>query len=79
MVTFPEPSPFASRLQVGLPMSKALTILGMVVAGLVALLFAIDLAVGIPFDRANTVMDIGALIAAAILGYLSWDALRDVR
>jgi high-affinity Fe2+/Pb2+ permease len=60
-------------------MSKAMTILGMVVAGLVGLVFVLDLAVGIPFDRANMVMDIGALIAAAILGYLSWDALREVR
>jgi hypothetical protein len=56
-----------------------MTILGMVVAGLVGLVFILDLAVGIPFDRANLVMDIGALIAAAILGYLSWDALREVR
>jgi hypothetical protein len=24
-------------------------------------------------------MDVGALIAAAVLGYLAWDALRDVR
>lgn len=70
---------FASRLQVGSPMSKAMTILGMAVAGLVGLVFVLDLAVGIPFDRANLTMDIGALLAAAILGYLSWDALREVR
>ena len=79
MASFTDSSPFASRFQVHSPMSKALTIVGMVVAGLVALLFAVDLAVGIPFSRASMMMDIGALIAAAILGYLSWDALRDVR
>jgi len=79
MFSSSESSPFASRLQVGSPMSKAMTILGMVVASLVGLVFVLDLAVGIPFDRANMVMDIGALIAAAILGYLSWDALREVR
>jgi hypothetical protein len=39
----------------------------------------VDLAVGIPFDSARPVMDVGALIAAAVLGYLAWDALRDVR
>jgi hypothetical protein len=60
-------------------MSKALTIVGMVVAGLVGLLFLLDLVVGVPFSKANLAMDIGAIIAAAILGYLSWDALRDVR
>lgn len=74
-----ESSPFAPRLQVGLPMSKAMTILGMVVAALVGLIFLLDLAVGVPFATANWVMDVGALIAAAILGYLSWDAMRDVR
>jgi len=74
-----ETSPFSSRLQVSSPMSKAMPILGMVVAGLVGLAFLLDLAVGIPFDGANWVMDVGALLAAAILGYLSWDALRDVR
>jgi threonine/homoserine/homoserine lactone efflux protein len=60
-------------------MSKAMTIVGMVVAGLVGLVFLLDLAAGIPFDRANSVMDVGALIGAAILGYLSWDAMRDIR
>ncbi len=60
-------------------MSKVLTIVGMVVAGLVGLVFVLDLAVSIPFDRASVVMDIGALISAGLLGYLSWDALRDVR
>jgi hypothetical protein len=74
-----ESTRFAPRFQVTSPMSKALTILGMVVAGLVGLIFLLDLAVSIPFDRASIVMDVGALIAAALLGYLSWDALRDVR
>ncbi len=65
--------------QVRSPMSKALTIVGMVVAGVVGLAFALDWAVGIPFDLADWRMNLGALIAAAVLGYLSWDAMRDVR
>ncbi len=65
--------------QVSSPMSKALTIAGMVVAGLVGLLFAVDWAVQIPFNLADWRMNLGALIAAGVLGYLSWDALRDVR
>ncbi len=60
-------------------MSKALTIFGMVVAGLVALVFTADMALGIPFEGADWKMDIGAIIAAGILGYLSWDAFRDAR
>ena len=79
MVSFTHSSPFAPRYSVRSPMSKALTIVGMVVAGLVGLIFLLDLLVGVPFSGANLVMDIGAIIAAAILGYLSWDALRDVR
>ena len=72
-------SPFKPSLQIGSPMSKALTIAGMVVSGLVALVFAVDLAVGIPFDKASVLMDVGAIVAAALLGYLSWDALREIR
>lgn len=58
-------------------MSKAMTIAGMVVAGLIGLLFAADLLVSIPFGGHSTVMDVGAIVSAAILGYLSWDAYRD--
>lgn len=72
-------SSFKPSLQIGSPMSKALTIAGMVVSGLVALVFAVDLAVGIPFDKASILMDVGAIVAAALLGYLSWDALREIR
>jgi hypothetical protein len=41
--------------------------------------FVADLAVNIPFDGANKVMDVGAVLAAAILGYLAWDAMREIR
>jgi hypothetical protein len=74
-----ESSTLALRSQIGSPMSKAMTIVGMVVAGLVGVVFALDLALQVPFDRASIAMDIGAVIAAALLGYLSWDAMRDIR
>jgi hypothetical protein len=60
-------------------MSKAMTIVGMVVAGLVSLVFALDLAIGVPFSKASLMMDIGGIIAGLLLGYLSWDAMQDVR
>ena len=60
-------------------MSKALTIFGMVVAGLVAVAFAADMAIGVPFSGASWTMDIGAIIGASVLGYLAWDAYREVR
>jgi hypothetical protein len=63
-------------------MSKAMTIAGMVVAGLIGLIFALDLVGGEsfgPFGGASKTMDIGALVSAAILGYLSRDAFREAR
>lgn len=58
-------------------MSKAMTIAGMVVAALVFLLFALDLATGIPFGTGMNAMHIGALIASAILGYISFSTFRE--
>lgn len=60
-------------------MAKALTITGMVVAGLTAVAFGMDLAIGFPFERASTTMDVGLLVASSILGYLSWNAFSDIR
>jgi hypothetical protein len=59
------------------PMAKAMSIAGMVVAGMLALIFAADLAVGIPFGRVELMTDVGFLVSAIILGYLSWNAFRD--
>lgn len=58
-------------------MPKALCISGLVVAGLVIILFAADLAVGIPFKRASMVMDISFLACAVLLGVISWFTLRE--
>ncbi len=60
-------------------MAKSLVISGFVVASLLLLLFGLDLAVKWPFEQASTIMDITCLSCAAILAYLSWNALRDVR
>jgi hypothetical protein len=60
-------------------MPKALTISGIVVASLILLLFGLDLAIAWPFQKASMAMDICFLICAGILGYLSWNTLRDVR
>ena len=79
MVLSTEPSPYAPRWRAGSPMSKALTILGMVVAGIIGIAFLLDWIVGFPFNGADWRMNLGALIGAGLLGYLSWDAMRDVR
>ncbi len=62
-------------------MPKALSIAGMVVAALVLLIFALDMFTNIPFHGASWYgyMNIGFIVCALALGYLSWSAYRDVR
>jgi hypothetical protein len=57
-------------------MAKALTILGMLVAILILLLFTLDLAISIPFGQIMA-MDIGMIVSGAVLLYLSWSAFRE--
>ncbi|MEE8452199.1 MAG: hypothetical protein V3R99_09800 [Thermoguttaceae bacterium] len=58
-------------------MSKALCYIGIGVAGLLLLVFGLDLAIGVPFNKASLVMDIGFVVCSAVLGYLSWTTLRE--
>lgn len=58
-------------------MAKVMTFGGMAVAGLTLLVFTLDLLVKIPFNRENFLIDVGFIISAGILGYLSWNAFRD--
>lgn len=57
-------------------MPKVLTISGFVVAVLVLLIFGLDLALGIPFNKTSMMMDIGFVLCAIGLGYMSWMTLR---
>jgi hypothetical protein len=59
-------------------MAKALTFAGMGVAGLLVLLFGLDLAIGVPFGKASLFMDAAILICAAALGYMSWSTYREL-
>jgi hypothetical protein len=54
-----------------------MTIAGLVVAALVFLVFALDLATGAIFGTGMNAMHIGAIIAAAILGYVSFTTFRE--
>ena len=58
-------------------MPKALCVLGMVVAVLLAILFAMDLAIGAPFRGASPIGDIGFIVCAVILGYTSFATWRE--
>ncbi len=68
--TFPPISGTAS-------MSKALSILAMTIAAILLVIFGLDLATGFPFRGESLLMDIGFVTASAVLGYLSWNSLRD--
>ncbi len=58
-------------------MSKAMTIAGMVVAAIVFAVFVLDILSGVPFGTGMNAMHIGALIASAILGYVSFSTFRE--
>jgi len=49
------------------------------VAGVMLLLFLLDLLLNIPFGGISKVVDVFTILASAVLLYLSWDALRDLR
>lgn len=49
-----------------------LSLAGLIMSGLVVILFLADLVAGFPFQRVSIAADIGFVIAGAILAYLSW-------
>ena len=58
-------------------LSKKMVFASFGVAGLVAILSLLDVILGIPF-AGQTVMDILFILSAAIVGYLGWDAFKDM-
>ncbi|NBO90880.1 MAG: hypothetical protein EBV06_00965 [Planctomycetia bacterium] len=60
-------------------MEKWLCFGSMGVAGLLAVLFVLDLVAGFPFGRASVMVDIVGLLAAAVVVYLGYDAFNDLR
>jgi hypothetical protein len=60
-------------------MPKALTIMGMLIAFLIILVFVLDLVIGMPFGaaKASMVMHIGMIIGGGVLAYVSWAAYRE--
>jgi len=59
-------------------MPKALSITGIVVAIVIVLVFGLDVTpLKFPFGGASKTMDIGFIIAAAMLGYMSWTTFRE--
>ena len=58
-------------------MSKAMTIVGMVVAALLVVMFGVDFFADIPFGAESKTMNIGAVVAGTILAYISFSTFRE--
>jgi hypothetical protein len=56
---------------------KRMIVIAWIVAGLVALAAVADLALAVPFNR-QVVMDVMFILGAALVGYLAFDAYRDI-
>jgi hypothetical protein len=52
---------------------------GMIMSGLVAILFLADLAAGFPFQRVSILTDIGFIVSSGILAYMSWTIMEKPR
>jgi hypothetical protein len=53
--------------------------IGMIVSGLVGILFLADLAAGFPFQRVSIAADIGFLLSSVILALMSWLTMDKTR
>ena len=60
-------------------MSKLMPFVGMIVSGLVGILFLADLAAGFPFQRVSIGADIGFVVSSVILGLMSWLIMEKAR
>ncbi len=49
------------------------------VAGLLLLLFLLDMFLSFPFGGISTVVDIFGILASGLVLYLAWDASRELR
>ncbi len=63
----------------GPSMEKWLCWGSMGVAGLLLLLFLLDIALGFPFHKVNVTVDVFGAIASVLVLYLAWDAFKDLR
>jgi len=59
--------------------SKLMPFIGMIVSGLVGILFLADLAAGFPFQRVSIAADIGFLLSSVIIALMSWLTMDKTR
>lgn len=63
----------------GLSMEKWFCWGAMGIAGLMLVLFLLDLLLEMPFGGISGTVDIISMVACAVLVYLGWNAYRDLR
>ncbi len=63
----------------GLFMEKWLCFGSMGVAGLLLLLFLLDIILGFPFGKISITVDVFGILASGLVLYLAYDAHRDLR
>jgi hypothetical protein len=63
----------------GIPVEKWMCWGSMGVAGLLLLLFLLDLIFKVPFSGISPTVDVFGIIACGLVGYLAWDAFQDLR
>jgi hypothetical protein len=63
----------------GLFMEKWLCWGSIGVAGLLFLMFLLDFIIAFPFGQMSKFVDIVSILASAVVLYLAWDALKDLR
>lgn len=56
-------------------MSKALAFTGLILSGLIVILFVADLAAAFPFRRTSILLDAAFIVSGLITAYLSWSLL----
>lgn len=54
-------------MSIAMNLKKILSMTAMVIAGVLGVVFLLDLAVGIPFGRSDVVTDVLVIVAAALL------------
>jgi hypothetical protein len=63
----------------GISMDKWMCWSSMGVAGLLVLLFLLDLLAGVPFGGISKAVDVMLLLASGLALYLAYDAFKDLR
>jgi len=55
--------------------SKALAVTGLIVSGLIVIVFLADLAAAFPFRRSSWLLDLAFIVSGLLVAYLSWSIM----